>query len=236
MNHLVDRSPEEDGGSSLPADLRDALPHLARAIAWVAELVDQRRDDLASIFRRSAWEQRAANHQPEVQALDALRRPVGGQLLGADPPYLFRVGLEEDAEEPPPELVPHPVLEASGVLYRVDARPRVAGQAPHRFNRPEVPERVGSLDRISEKASAVIDPRQAPPVQHLVAEDLGPEVFDLLVLGEEAVTADVEAIALVLDGPGQAAHLHWVLFQDGDRDVVLEELVRGGQPGGARAH
>ena len=50
------------------------------------------------------------------------------------------------------------------------------------------------------------------------------------------MAADVEPVALVLDGAGKPSHLGVVLLDHGDRNVALEELVRGGQARGPRAH
>src|SRR5437879_9372462 len=187
----------------LLADLGHALPHLAGTEPWVAEPVDQRGDDLAAPAGLATGQQRAAQNDPEVEAFDPLRRPVGGQLLGADAPYLFRVGLEEDAEQAPAELVADPILERLRILHRLQACPRVAGQAQDGLDRTEVPERVDRLDRIREEPAAVVDTREAAAGQHLRTEDLRPQVLDLFVLGEEPVTADIEPVAFVLDGTGQ---------------------------------
>ncbi len=50
------------------------------------------------------------------------------------------------------------------------------------------------------------------------------------------MAADVEAVSLVLDRPGQAAHLLRILLDDGHGHAALEQLVSGGQPGGAGTH
>src|SRR5207244_12138520 len=88
--------------------------------AGVAELVDQPGDDFASTSRPAARPQRRAENDPEVKALDPLRRPVRGELFRADAPHLFRVGLEEDAEEARTELIPHPVFQVPRILYRLN--------------------------------------------------------------------------------------------------------------------
>src|SRR5437879_6405567 len=75
------RPPQEHRMSFLAAYLGDPLPHLARTEPRVAELVDQGRHDLATVFVRTLGQQRGAEHRPEVEALDALGGPVGGQLL-----------------------------------------------------------------------------------------------------------------------------------------------------------
>src|SRR5258708_39197249 len=187
----LDRAAKQHGRSLFSADVRHPFPHLARSESRITELVDQSGHDLAATLGSTAGDERAAQNEPEVEALDALGRPVRGELLGADAPYLFRVRLEEDAEEAPAELVPHRVFEALRILDRLQARARVACDAADGLDRSQVPQRVGRLDRIREEATAVVDPGQPAPGQHLLAENLRPEVFDLLVLGEEPVAADV---------------------------------------------
>src|SRR5438874_140674 len=119
---------------------------------------------------------------------------------------------------------------------RLKARPGVAGEAQGSLDRAQVPESVDRLDRVGEEAAAVVDPRQPAARQHLVAQDLGPEVFDFFVLGEEPVPADVEAVAPVLDRAGKPAYLFGILLDHRDRHVALEQLVRGGQAGRTGAH
>src|SRR5256714_14063788 len=122
------------------ADVRHALPHLTGTEPRVSEAIDQRGHDLAATLRLPIREQRAADHDPQVEALDALRGPVRRQLLGADAPHLFGVGLEEDAVQAPPELVAHPLLERPRVLDRPQPRPDVARETQGRLQRAEVPE------------------------------------------------------------------------------------------------
>src|SRR5437879_5239715 len=93
-------------------------------------------------------------------------------FVRADAPHLFRVGLEEDAEEARTELIPHPVFQVPRILYRLNPGLRVAGKAADGFDRAEVPERVAGFDGVGEEAAAVVDPRKTAPSKHLVAEDL----------------------------------------------------------------
>src|SRR5258708_31607835 len=232
----LDRAAEQNGGLFFAAEVRHGLPHLARSESRIAKLVDQGGDALPATLGSAARNEGASHNEPEGEALDALSRPVCGQLLGADAPHLFCVRLEEDAEKAKAELVAHPVFEALRILHRLQPRARVARHASDSLDRTQVPQRVGRRDGIREEATAVVDAGQPAPSQHLVAKDLRPQVFDLLVLGEEPVAADVEPVALVLDGASQASYLLGVLLEDRDRDVVLEKLIGGSQPSGARAH
>src|SRR5665213_924043 len=232
----LDCAPEDNRPPFLLGDLRHALPHLAGSEARVAEAVDQGGDDVVAMGRLSMWQQGALDDEPHVQALDPLRRPVRRKLCGADPPHLFGVGLEKDAVEAPSELVAHPILEAPRIWDRRDTRSGVAGQAPDGLHKTEVPKCIRRLKRVGEKAVPVIDARQAISRQHLGTKDLGPEVLDLLVLREEAVAADVEPIAVVLDRAGKPPDVAGVLFDHRDRDLVLHQLIGGCEAGRAGAH
>ena len=130
-----DRAPVQHGPAALSHHFRHAFPHLAGAESWVTEPVDQGRDQVAAPAWPAARQQRAAHSSPEVEAFDSLGGPICRQLLGADAPDLFRVGLEEDVVQTPAELVPDPVFQAAWIPDRRDARVGVAGHAPHRLDR-----------------------------------------------------------------------------------------------------
>src|SRR5581483_1576492 len=103
------------------------------------------------------------------------------------------------------ELVADPVFEASRIPDRPQPGVGVAHCAANGLDDAERAERVERLQRVGDVAAGVVDAREAPAAEELVAEDLSPGVLDLLVLGEEAVAADVEAVAVVLHRAGQPA-------------------------------
>ena len=61
--------------------------------------------------------------------------------------------------------------------------------------------------------------------EHVVGQDLGPEVLNLPGLREEPVAADVEVEALVLGRPRDAADVLGVGLQDGHGDVGFRQHV-----------
>ena len=73
------------------------------------------------------------------------------------------------------------------------------------FDDAELGQRLDRLQRIGEELAVVEDARRARPLEHVVGQDLRPEVLDLLRLREEAVPADVEVEALVPGRAGDAA-------------------------------
>ena len=58
-------------------------------------------------------QQRMLEGRSQRESLDALHRPVGGDLAATHAPDLFGVGLEEDAEKPFTKLIDYPLLEIS---------------------------------------------------------------------------------------------------------------------------
>src|SRR5580704_15359772 len=82
-----------------------------------------------------------------------------------------------------------------------------------------------------EQAPAVVDARQTLAHQHPVAQHLGPQLFNFAVLGEKAMAADIEAKALVLNGPRQPANLPWILLKHRHRYSRPAELPGGGKTG-----
>ena len=96
--------------------------------------------------------------------------------------------------------------------------------------RPEATDDVLRRQRVREVLPVVVDARQAGSREELVSGEALPDALDLLQLREEAMAAEVEAVAVELDG----------LRDPADRPVGLEhdrgppakaERVRGGQPG-----
>ena len=83
-------------------------------------------------------------------------------------------------------------------------------------------------------AVAPVDARHARALEELLLHDLVPEVVDLLHLGEEAVAAEVEAVAVANGGLGDAADLVLGL-EDDHREALLGEQVAGREAGGAAA-
>src|SRR5205823_13846221 len=86
-----------------------------------------------------------------------------------------------------------------------------------------------------EELAVVVDAAEPRPGQELLAQDLAPEPVDLVALGEEAVPADIEPIALVLVGPADAPDHPGIGFEDDAGLAVLAQLVRGGQAGRSAA-
>ena len=93
-----------------------------------------------------------------------------------------------------------------------------------------------ALQRISEKLAAVENARGTRPIEHVVRQDLRPEIFDVLRLREEAVPADVEMKTLVGGRARNAADIDRVGFEHRDVDVVLGKKVRRRQSSRTRAN
>ena len=222
----------------LAAELLDVgghlLPHLAGAVARVVELRDEARDLVAAVA-----EERGPGGAEEREVLDPLGGPVGADLGGGHAPDLLRVGLEELVEEEAAEAVRDPLLVGLLLALRLDGRPQVGGERARQVDRAELLHHVRAAQRVVEElrlavAVAPVDARHARALEELLLHDLVPEVVHLLHLGEEAVPAEVEAVAVADRGLGDAADLVLGL-EDHDREALLGEQVAGGQARGAGA-
>ena len=93
-------------------------------------------------------QKRVLDGRTERQALDPLRRPIGGNLAAAHPPHFLGVGLEKNAEQALAKLVGDPVLKGLGlrVGWRRAARTR-ACRASTRSIRVSTAPRMASKDR-----------------------------------------------------------------------------------------
>ena len=99
----------------------------------------------------------------------------------------------------------------------------------------EVAQRLEGAQRVGVEPALVEDARQARPLDEVVGQDLVPQRHDLARLREEAVAADVEQEALVIDRAADAADIGRILLDDVDAAAGLGELVGGGEPGRACA-
>ena len=111
----------------------------------------------------------------------------------------------------------------SSTLLRRSRGASVRRHAARELDRAELANHVGAAQRVVEVAVVPVDPRHARAPQELVAEHLVPERVDLDRLGEEAVAAEIEAVAVALDGLREPAHLV----------VGLEDERRSDSPGRA---
>ena len=170
------------------------LPHHAGAVLGVLELLNEGGD-----LRLAALGQDGVHHRlAQVEVLDPLGRPVGRHVGHRHAPHLLGVGLEEGAVEAPAEAGHQPVLVVGLVLGRAGCGP--TGRRSRTGWPPTGPgclQGVHGLERVVVELALVVDPAHAGP-QHEVAlgEDLVPEGLDLGHLGEEAVSAQVEAPAV----------------------------------------
>ena len=216
--------------AALRLDLgRGRLPHHAGAAARILEGLDQRLDDLVAVLRAGLHLDRAAQRvrhgAPQVEALDALRGPVGGDLLARHAPHLLGVGLEEDREQPVAELVRHPLAKVLRVGVGKRLLVGVRQHAHRALDDAEVAQRLERLQRIGVELAVVVDAAQARALDEVVGQDLVPEVDDLLRLGEEAVAADVEKKALIVNGAADAADIGRVGLDHGGGDLGLRQQI-----------
>ena len=193
------------------------------------ELVDQRLDLVALVA-----EERGLGGGEERQALDPLRGPLGADLGGRHAPHLLGVGHEEVLVEPLAEAVGDPLLEVVLAALGLDRGPQVGEQAARELDRAELLDHVLAVERVVEELAAPVDPRHARPAQELLLHHLVPEVVDLLGLGEEAVAAEIEAVAVANLGLRDASDLILRLEHD-DGTPLFGEQISSREAGRAAA-
>jgi len=231
---VVEREPLDGSlGAYLAAQAADLgghrVPHLARPVARVVELGDQALHLVAAVA-----EEGCLRGAEERQALDSLRCPLGAQLGTRHAPHLLRVGLEEELVEALAEAIGHPFLEAVLAALGLDRGHEIGGKRARELDRAELADHVRAAQRIVQEALVPVDARHARAQKELVVEHLVPEGVDLLGLGEEAVAAEVEAVAVAFLGHRQAAHL-FVRLEHDHRQPLLGQEVGGGEARGASA-
>jgi len=84
-------------------------------------------------------------------------------------------------------------------------------------------ESLERLQRISVKLAALVNLRGAGALEHVSAQDFGPEISDLAGLGEKPVAADVEAVAAVIKGARDATDILGIALEHNNRSSLLGE-------------
>ena len=215
----------------------DGLPQLAGTVLRIPELLDQRGLDLrvGALLGQQLLEG-VLEHAHDGQALDALGAPVGGDLGGVAAPQLLRVALEEHRIQLAAETVDVEVLQIV-FRQLVEHGLQVAEAGHHGELEAHGLQRVGAQrNRVIEEVAVPEDTGHSVALEHHLVGGFGvgtarlhvvltteflvviaggalqrqhvlPPVHDPVVLGEEAVTADIHAVAVVLDGTRNAAEL-----------------------------
>ena len=236
------------------------LPELAGAVFGIAEPLDQRGFHPA-VFFAEGFGDRAGEDLHQRKPLDPLRAPIRRNLARMHAPEVFRVMLKKHLIERAAELVDVEIFQR-GDGQLVHPRRQIAETGFHRARKTHVDERLRfDRNRIIEKLLQIVDARNAVTREHhpvfplrvgaadgkrnvarehavvhrrrsLHRHDLLPKRVDLLVLGEEAVAAQVDAASVVANRAGNAADFA-AFFQQNDAQLVsalLFEIVGGGEP------
>ena len=160
-----------------------------------------------------------------------MRRPVGRDFLATHSPDLFGVALEENPEEPAPKLIADPILEIARVAHGEESRFQPGKNAKDRLQDAELDEGFKRLERVSEKFAAVKYPRRTWAIQHVVGQELCPQVLDRLRFGEKAMPADIEVESFIGGGARNSPDINRVGLEHDNIDIVLRKQVGGCQSG-----
>jgi hypothetical protein len=168
----------------------------------------------------------------EAKAVDALRGPVGADFGAGDAPDFFGVGFEEGAVEAVAEAVSHPAFK--GVLGKegLEAGLHIAGEHQETLDEAEVADGVQDLERVLVEFVAVKNAGEARDFEHRLVHHFGPEALHIFALGEEAVAADVDAVASPAVCARDAADVGRG-FEDERAQAGFGEFKRSREPGGS---
>jgi len=133
--------------------------------------------------------------------------------------------------QPLAEAIGDPLLEGLLATLGLDRRHEIGEQAPRELDRAQLLDHVHALQRVLEELVVPIDPAPARALEELLLHDLVPEVVDLLDLGEEAVAAEIEAVAVADLGARDAADVLGGLEHD-HRLALLGEQIAAVSPAG----
>ena len=205
-----------------------AFPEHAGAEARVVEGLDQG-FDLAAVAQ-------GIHHRGEkAQSMNALRGPIGANFGARNAPDFLGVGLEERAVEAVAEAIAHPLLEGILGQHGFQFGPQIATDHHETFVKAEVAHCVGNLQRVLEESALVVDAGKSRHLEHRLVHHFGPKFFHDLALGEETVSADVEAVAFPTVGAGNAAEVFGG-FKDKGTARLPGQLESGSQSGGTCAN
>ncbi len=246
LDDVIDAPASQDFPALLADEIGDVLPELAGAVHGIEELLDERgfrvllREVAAARLRAEGALEEVSDSAGERESFDALRTPLGADLIAAHAPHLLRVGLEEGEVELAAEAVDEEVFETLFRTELMNSRLDVAEADLRGAGETKFAERVaGEGDGVVEEAAQEVDAAAARAHQHdelrvgiglrvgvqrlqgamavLIGDDsmagalvrdghqIEPPLHDAVRLREEAVAADVHAIALVTDGARDAA-------------------------------
>src|SRR6185295_1113841 len=141
-------------------------------------------------------------------SLRALGYPVGGKLIAGRPPDLLRVLLEEHVGEFLPELAPVGVVHvANGRIQDDPAKllPKIRSPRVKDRDWSCVRDDVAEGDRIVEEATLMIDAADAVHRHQFTLHQAMKPGVEIGILGEPAVSAEIEAITVSLHGDAEAA-------------------------------
>ena len=205
------------------------FPHHAWASPRIAKGIDERLNYFRSIPIVALRKERVLNRATERKSLDALRRPVGRDFFAGHAPDFFSITFEECVEETFAELIAYPLFEIARIPHREEARLHPRKNAKNRFENAEFQQRFERLQRIGKKFAAVKNTRGTRAHEHVIRQNLGPQVFDGFRFGKEPVSADVEVKTFVSGGARNAADVNRIGFQDNHVDFLLGQEVTGCQ-------
>src|SRR6266566_461935 len=173
------------------------FPHHAWAPPRIAKGIDERLNYFRSIPIIALRKERVLDRAAERQSFDALRGPVSRDFFAVHSPNFFGVTFEKRFEEPFAELIAHPFFKIARMPHREETRFQPGKDTENRVKDAEFQQCFERFQRIRKEFAAVKNTRGTWTQEHVVRQNLGPQIFDRFRFGKETVSADVKVEAFV---------------------------------------
>ena len=133
------------------------------------------------------------------------------------------------------ELVDRPVFEALHIFFGEEFGPAKTCHAQRRADDAKITQRFEGAERIAVEFAFIINAAHPRTLDEIVGQDFIPQRDHFLRFRKKAVAADVEAEALMFDGPADPADIDGVFLDNRDTKPLFRKQISGCQPSRARA-
>lgn len=134
------------------------------------------------------------------------------------------------------ELIDRPVLKTADIFVRECLGLYITCHAQGRPDDAQIKKRLKRAQRVAVEFAFIIDPAHARALNEVVRQNFIPQIDHLFRFGEKAVTANVKAIAIDLNGAADPADIAFVFFNDGDAVSLFSQQIGRSQPRWTRAN
>src|SRR5207249_11352523 len=123
----------------------------------------------------------------------------------------------------------YPLFEIARIPHRKQTRFQPGKDTQSRFDDTELHQCFERLERIRVKFAVIENARRTWPHEHVIRQNLRPQIFYSFGLRKETVAADVKMETVVSHGPGDTTHVNRVRFENDDVHVFLRKKIARSQ-------